>query len=50
MRTLVDELLDRVTGSKCFTSIDLRNNFCQILIAEEDRHKQDGLHDIAGPV
>jgi hypothetical protein len=35
----IDNLLDAVSGSKYFTSLDLTSGYQQILISEEDRHK-----------
>src|SRR6476619_923832 len=35
----IDDLLDAVSGSKYFTSLDLTSGYYQILISEEDRPK-----------
>ncbi|WVZ94744.1 hypothetical protein U9M48_040606 [Paspalum notatum var. saurae] len=36
---IVEELFEELGGAQCFTTLDLRSRFHQILVAEEDRYK-----------
>ena len=35
----IDDLLDRLTGAKCFSRIDLKSGYYQVRVAAQDVHK-----------